>query len=80
MIPKDEKMTFQEVGGQWLRVDSRDPAPPTLAEVFNELQIIIDDNTQFCRIIRYYEKYKETITYRAYGGRITINIQYNGYK
>ena len=70
-------MKFQEVDGNWRRVDSQEPNPPTLAEVLEQLNIVVDDNTQFCKIIRYTDKYKETIVYRVYDREITINIYYN---
>lgn len=73
-MEKIRKMEFRQVGGTWLRVDSREPKPPTLAEILETLNIVIDDDTQFCRIIRYYNNIKRTITYRANGGTITINI------
>lgn len=33
MTEQNKKMIFQEIGELWLRVDSRNPDPPTLAEV-----------------------------------------------
>lgn len=65
-------MTFRQVGGIWQRVDSQSQKPPILADTLKKLEIVIDDNCQFCRIIRYYDNIKETIIYRAYGGKITI--------
>lgn len=73
-MEKEQIMTFKEVDGKWLRVDSQDQKPPTLAEVLNTINIVLDDDTQFCRIIRYWADIKETITYRAYDGKITISI------
>ena len=67
-------MIFREIGGKWQRVDSQEPTPPTLAEVLNSINIILDDDAQFCRIIRYWADIKETITYRAHAGQITISI------
>lgn len=59
---------FRKVGGVWQRVDSQSQKPLTLAEFIKQLGIIIDDDCQFCRIIRN----NKTITYRAYGGTIEI--------
>lgn len=78
--PNNETMIFRESGGKWLRVDSREQEPPTLANILEKLNVIIDDNAQFCRIIRYYDKWKQTIIYRAYTcAKITISIYYNKY-
>lgn len=74
---ENKNMKFQEVDGLWRRVDSQEPNPPTLAEVLEQLHIVVDDCTQFCRIIRYTDDYKETIVYRVYGKLITIDIFYN---
>lgn len=74
-------MIFRNVRGMWRRVDSQEPQIPTLAEVLEELHIIIDDSTQFCRIIRYFEEYQQTITYRAYSmAKVVITINENPYK
>lgn len=70
-------MIFQEIGGQFIAVDSVENSPPTLADILSQLNIILDNNCQFCRIIRYKGKVKETIEYRAYGGRIRLNITQN---
>lgn len=35
-------MIFQEVGGKWLRVDSRDPAPPTLADILKDSEHMME--------------------------------------
>lgn len=70
----NNEMIFQEVAGVWRRVDSQKPHPQTLADTLEELHIIIDDDTRFCRIIRYIDSRKYTITYRADGGKITIDI------
>lgn len=67
------QMIFQEIDGLWVAVDSACQTPPTLADTLSKLKIVIDDNTQFCRIIRYKGRIKETIEFRAYGGRIRIN-------
>ena len=68
-------MIFRKVGGIWLRVDSREPKPPTLADCLNYLKITIDEDTQFCRIKRYTKDICVTIIYRAYNeAKITINI------
>lgn len=70
----NKQMIFREVDGLWVAVDSAGQTPPTLADILSELNIVKDDNCQFCRIVRYYDKVKETIEYRAYGGTIRINI------
>lgn len=73
-------MQFRVVDDLWRRVDSREPQAPTLAETLKELEIVIDDSCQFCRIIRYYEDYHETIVYRAYNmSKVTINIYKDEY-
>lgn len=71
---KEQTMIFRELEGKWVRVDSRNTTPPTLAEVLNSINIILDDDAQFCRIIRYWTDIRETITYRAHAGQITISI------
>lgn len=58
-------MIFQEIDGHWVAVDSACQSPPTLADILTQLNIVLDDNCQFCRIIRYNGKVKETIEYRA---------------
>ena len=61
---------FRVIEGTWRDVigDSRE----ILANVLNELNIIIDDKCEFCRIKDYEnERY---IYYRVYGGKITIDI------
>lgn len=68
------KMTFANVGGIWRRVDSPSLEPQTLAEVLKEIEIIVDDDTEYCRIIRYYKEYEEHIIYKTYGGHTTITI------
>lgn len=72
MQNKPVEMTFRNVGGQWQRVDSQEPEPPTLADILKELDIIIDDKTEFARI-KDYENNLE-IWYRIYGGKITLQI------
>lgn len=59
---------FREIDG--LYVDVTNQFAGTLAEFFNAWNIIIDDCTQFCRIIQ--DAY--VIEYRAYGGKIRINV------
>ena len=71
--PTYKEMQFREVAGVWQRVDSQEPKPPILADVLNELQIIVDDNAQFLRVIRYEDGKEKTIEYRHYGGEIRIN-------
>lgn len=66
------KMTFANVGGRWQRVDSPSRKTQTLAEVLKELEIIVDDDTEYCRIIRYYKEYEVHIIYKIYGGHTTI--------
>lgn len=74
MPNKYKEIIFQEVSGIWRRVDSREPNPQTLADYLKELEIIIDENTQFARIIQYNENIKRTIEYRAHGNKVRINI------
>ena len=79
MTNNKQEYIFREVDGIWRRVDSQEPEPPTLAEFMKSIFITIDDDTQFCRIIRYGHKCRQTIIYRAYTGakvRITIHMQY----
>ena len=66
------KMTFRNVGGMWRRVDSREPQPPTLAEVLKEFDLQIDDRTEFARI-KDYENQLE-FKFLQYGGTITLTI------
>ena len=77
MKEKEKIMIFREIGGKWVQIDSHDQTPPTLSEILNSINIVLDDDTQFCRIIRYWSDIKETITYRAHGGQISISICQN---
>lgn len=65
-------MIFRKVSGIWRRVDSPSQNPPTLAEILEELNIIVDDNCEFARI-KQYDKMR-AIWYRASAGKITITI------
>lgn len=69
---KPIRMIFQEVGGMWRRIDSQEPKPPTLADTLKELNIVIDDKTEFARIRDYL--YNNYIFYRNNGGKIIIEI------
>lgn len=65
--------TFMPIEGIWKDVAGDSG---TLADTLERLNILIDDNTQFCRIIQYDNKICRTITYRAYNGlKITITLQ-----
>lgn len=77
MKVQNEKATFREVNGLWQRVDSQEPNPLVLADYLENLGILIDDQAQFCKIIRYYVHNKQTIVYRHNGSKITIEIFYN---
>lgn len=71
MKPQEE-MIFKSVNGLWVRVDSHDPKPGTLAETLQELNIIIDDKCQFARLYDYDNNI--CIYYRAHAKKITITI------
>lgn len=71
-MPKEYKeYIFQQINGIWRVVNVSD-STKTLAEFCEELNILIDENAQFVRIVRNNER----IYFRAYGGKITINIHY----
>lgn len=61
---------FREVSGVWQRVDSPSQKPQTLADWLTENNIIMDDDTQFLRIVRF----NKTIEIRHYGGQYRCNI------
>lgn len=81
IMEKDHKeLIFRQVCGTWLQINSPEQTPPTLAEWLESLQIVIDDDAEFCRIKRYFADEYQTIIYRAYNqAKITINIHWNKY-
>lgn len=64
---------FRKVNGTWLLISERNQI--TLAEFLRQLQIVVDDNTQFARIIQVEKGVQTTIEYRAYtGAYVQINV------
>ena len=68
-IPKNS-IIFRKVCDEWRRVDSPSQKPQTLAEWLAENQIIMDDDTQFLRIVRV----TKTIEIKHHGGQYRCNI------
>lgn len=69
------EFTFMPIGvdGSWRCVTS--DYAGTLAEFLALHQLVVDDDCQFCRIIRYDGKYKYTYEYRAYTSmRISVKL------
>lgn len=53
----------------------------SLADFLSLLDVVIDDDTQFARIIRYCDWNKTTFTYRAYNQvMVQININHSNIK
>lgn len=77
----NKEYIYRNVSGKWLQINpNAGESAKVLADHLTELQIVIDDDCQFCRIIRYYDEYKKTITYRAYSmSKITITITKTNY-
>lgn len=75
MIESSEYI-FEFNGDLWQRINYPAGSPATtLADFLSELDIVVDDDCQFCRIVRYSGKSKTTIEYRAYNSmRVVINI------
>lgn len=66
---------FRQVEGIWQDVAGESG---TLADTLERLNIIIDDCTEFARIIKYSENKHAPnlqIYYRTYGGSITITLR-----
>lgn len=77
-MKQHKEIVFRLIEGIWQDVAGDSG---TLADTFERLGIIIDDNAQFCRIVRYYEKYTEYIEYRAYNqAKVTVNIHIVNYE
>lgn len=68
-MPKHKEHTFRLVEGVWRSITAGDSAI-ILADFLDYHELNIDECTQFARIICG----KTTYVYRAYGGKITINI------
>ena len=64
----DFEFIFRQVNG--LYVDTTNQFAGTLADFFLAWNIVIDEHAQFCRIVT--DDY--LIEYRAYGGRIRVNV------
>lgn len=77
----NKEYIYRNITGKWLQINpNAGESAKVLADHLTQLQISIDDDCQFCRIIRYYDNYKETITFRAYSmTKVTITITQNPY-
>lgn len=78
-IPEDEYI-FRQSGdfSLWTCVSHVLWDGLTLADVLQLFDVVIDQNCQFCRIIRYDGDYVHTLTYRAYNGaKITLSINHS---
>lgn len=71
-MPNKEEHIFKCIGGKWLGISAGDSGL-ILSDYLDTLGILIDECTQFARII--YNEYTR-IYYRVYGGKITITIHY----
>lgn len=73
--PDKSEYTFAPIGvdGSWRCTDSRYAG--TLSEFLSLHDLTVDDDCQFCRIIRYNGKYRKTYEYRCINSmqvRVTI--------
>lgn len=68
----DHEYIFMNVNG--LYVDITNQINVTLADYLALQDIVLDDDAQFCRIVRTFSKTILTYEFRCYGGKVRINV------
>lgn len=68
----DHEYIFMNVNG--LYVDITNQIHVSLADYLALQDIVLDDDAQFCRIVRTYLKTTLTYEIRCHGGKVRINV------